>query len=134
MVTETTYPDNPEANGERPWTQLNTPQGVEAWIEEHNRKLLQSVAKNATGYGVCFHLSQGGEIFMHTAEDAILLDVTPDAEWVKPVITAATGVSAPNSQIWILPDDKLTQLALGLDSLIGSSRMVVSHNFKAKKC
>lgn len=70
---------------------------------------------------------------MHTGEEAILLDVTPDADWVAPVITAATGLQAPSTQIWALPTDTLTQLVLGLNSLIESTRMVASHDYKAKK-
>ena len=70
---------------------------------------------------------------MHTTEDAILLDVTPEAEWVVPVITAATGIDAPHSQIWVLPNDRLTQLVLGLNSLIASSRIDISHSYKTKK-
>jgi hypothetical protein len=50
-----------------------------------------------------------------------------------PVITAATGVDVPPSQIWKLPDDKLTELIFGLSSLIAASRMVASHNYKIKK-
>jgi len=68
---------------------------------------------------------------MSTTEGAILLDVTPEAEWVAPVITAATGIEAPRGQMWVLPDDKLTQLVLGLSSLIASTRMVLSHRYKA---
>ena len=69
---------------------------------------------------------------MHTSECAILLDVTPEAEWAAPAITAATGIAAPHSQIWVLPDDSLTQLVLGLSSLIASSRIVISHRYKTK--
>lgn len=123
-----------EAFPARPWIDLKTTHDVEAWIDHYNWDLQRCITKaNATGYGVCFCLAQGGEIFMHTTEDAILLDVTTEAQWVAPVITAATGIEAPRSQIWILPDDRLTQLVLGLSSLIASTRMVAGHAFKAKK-
>ena len=88
---------------------------------------------NATGYGVCFRLAHGGDIYMHSTEGAVLLDVTPEAEWIAPVIAAATGVAAPAAQIWTLPDDKLTELLLGLSSLIASTRLVASHRYKIKK-
>lgn len=107
---------------------------VEAWINQSNMELQQYITKaNSTGCGVCFCLSHGGHVFMHTTEGATLLDVTPDAEWVVPVITAATGIDAPATQIWVLPDDVLTQLVLGLNSLIAATRVVVSHNYKYKK-
>ena len=125
---------NPEEFPERPWIDLTTTYDVEAWIDHYNWDLQRCIKNtNAIGYGVCFRLGQGGQIFMHTTEGVILLDVTPEAEWVAPVITAATGIEAPHSQIWVLPDDRLTQLVLGLSSLIASTRIVVSHSYKTKK-
>ncbi len=118
---------------ERPWIDLKTTYDVEAWIDNYNRDLQRHVEnKNATGYGICFCLAAGGEIFMHTTVDGdVLLDVTPDAAWVAPVITATTQVQVPSAQIWALPGHALTQLVLGLSSLIGSSRVVSQHDFKA---
>lgn len=124
----------PEMAAERPWISLTTTHDVEAWIDQYNRDLQRNITKkNASGYGVCFTLVQGGQVFMHTTDSAILLDVTPEAEWVAPVITAATGIDAPHSQIWVLPDDKLTQLVLGLSSLIASTSLVYSHGYKGKR-
>ena len=125
---------NPEESFERPWIDLTTTHDVEAWIDHYNRDLQRCIKKtNASGVGVCFSLRQGGQIYMHTTEGAILLDVTPEAEWAAPVIIAATGIEAPHSQIWVLPDDRLTQLVLGLSSLIASAGIVVSHAYKTKK-
>lgn len=126
------YPDKPS---ERPWIVLQTTYDVEAWIDSYNRDLQRAAGKsNQTGYGICFYLVHGGELFMHTtSEGDILLDVTPDAEWVAPVITAATRVEPPSSRIWQLPSDKLTQLVLGLSTLIASTRIVLDHDFKIRK-
>ena len=133
MASSTDSGDTEEFS-ERPWFDLTTTYDVEAWIEHYNRDLQRCMKQtNTTGYGVCFRLGHGGQIFMHTNENAILLDVTPEAEWVAPVIIAATGIAAPDSQMWVLPDDRLTQLVLGLSSLIASSRIVVSHDYKIKK-
>jgi hypothetical protein len=120
---------------ERPWIVLSNTYDVEAWIDQYNRSLQRFVKKaNPTGYGICFGLQHGGEIFMHTTpEGIILLDVTEEAEWVMPVISAATGATAPRSRIWMLPGDTLTQLILGLSSLIAVTRFVASHDFKIKK-
>ena len=63
----------------------------------------------------------------------MLLDVTPEAEWVAPLITAATQVQAPRAQIWALPGDKLTQLVLGLSPLLATTRLVTDHSFNLKK-
>jgi len=118
-----------------PWIALQTSYDVEAWIDSYNRDL-QRVASNgnANGYGICFHLTQGGEIFMHTTPDGdVLLDVTPEAEWVAPLITAATEVPSPLSQIWALPGHTLTQLILGLSALIDASSIVLAHEFKLKR-
>jgi hypothetical protein len=124
-----------DAAPERRWIDLKTTYDAEAWIESYNRDLQRLVTKtNAAGYGICFCLGHGGEIFMHTnSEGDVLLDVTPEAEWVAPVISAATGIEPPHSQIWQLPGDRLTQLVLGLSGLIAATRTVVSHNFRAKK-
>jgi len=120
---------------ERPWIVLNTTHDVEAWIDHFNRELQHSVKKsNASGYGICFRLTEGGEIFMHTtSEGEILLDVDPEAEWAAPVIYAATGAELPRSRIWRLPGDTLTQFLLGMSTLIASTRMVFDHDFKLKK-
>lgn len=119
----------------RPWIDLHTSHDVEAWIDSYNRSLQQfSLKTNAAGVGICFGLGAGGEIFLHTdAEGNVLLDVTPEAEWATPVITAATQVHGNGSQIWALPGDTLTQLVLGLSSLIATVRIVLSHPFKTRK-
>lgn len=131
----TTDAANTDELSARPWIDLKTSHDVEAWIDGYNRSLRQfSIKANATGYGICFCLEAGGEIFMHTdSEGNVLLDVTPEAEWATPVITAATQVEGTGSQIWALPGDTLTQLVLGLSSLIATTRIVSSHRFKANK-
>lgn len=116
------------------WNDLKTQQDAEAWIQQLDQSLQRSVNRaNASGYGVCFWLDHGGRIFMHTGVDAVLLDVTPEAQWAAPVITAATGTEAPRSQIWTLPDDKLTQLVLGLNSLVGSTTIVANHKYRSSR-
>jgi hypothetical protein len=124
-----------DAPSERRWIDVKNTYDAEAWIDSYNRDLQRQVTKlSATGYGICFCLVHGGEIFMHTtSEGAVLLDVTPEAEWAVPVITAATNVPAPHSQIWQLPGETLTQLVLGLNSLIASTRTVLSHDFRIRK-
>lgn len=124
---------------ERPWIVLNTTYDVEAWIDSYNRDLRRALEQadtgtNASGYGICFRLAHGGEIYLHTdAQGDVLLDVTSEAEWVAPLITAATKVEPPPSRIWALPGHTLTQLVLGLSSLITSTRIVLNHDFKLKK-
>lgn len=117
------------------WMHLLTPYEAEAWIANANQALLQYVPQaNAAGYGFCFSLAEGGDIFLHTtAEGTVLLDVTPDAQWAAPVIAAAANVAQPDSQIWHFPDDKLIQLVLGISSLVASSTMVLRHDFSLKK-
>jgi hypothetical protein len=116
----------------RPWIHLETPQDVEAWIEEHNSSMQEHIGPQETGYGVCFTLEVGGDIYMQTLGDAVILDVEPDAQWVAPLIVAATGTEAPVGQIWVLPDDKLIQLVVGLSSLVASSTLVSGHAFSAR--
>jgi hypothetical protein len=113
----------------RPWTPLETPQDVELWIDEHDRCLQELIAPEETGVGVCFTLSVGGNIYMQTSADAVLLDVDADAAWVAPLITAATGVAPPRGSYWVLPDDKLVQLIVGLSSLVESTTLVSGHRF-----
>jgi hypothetical protein len=116
----------------RPWTPLETPQDVELWIEEHNQAMQELIRPQETGVGICFTLSVGGAIRMQTTDDAIILDVEPDAEWVAPLIMAATGAEAPRGMVWVLPNDKLVQLIIGLSSLVESTTLVAGHNFGAR--
>ena len=112
-----------------PWTPLETPQDVELWIDDHNRAMQELIKPQETGVGVRFRLAVGGDVYMQTAGDAVILDVEPDAAWVAPLIMAATGAEQPNGSLWILPDDKLVQLLLGLSTLVESSLIVTGHNF-----
>ena len=112
-----------------PWVALQTAQDVEAWIDEHNRSMMAHIGPQETGVGVCFTLAAGGNIYLQTSADAVILDVDPDAQWVAPLIMAATQSAAPAAQLWILPDDKLIQLIVGLSSLVASTTLVSGHNF-----
>jgi hypothetical protein len=116
----------------RPWTELLTPQDVDIWIDEHNRSLMEHIGPQETGVGVCFTLAAGGDIYMQTTADAVILDVGAEAQWVAPLIVAATNTSAPAGQLWILPDDKLVQLIIGLSSLVASTTLVAGHNFTGR--
>lgn len=118
-----------------PWSGLETPADVELWIAEHNLSMQENIARHETGYGVCFTLAAGGEIYMQTTQDgALVLDVTEDAAWIAPLIMAAARVdAAPPGSLWVLPDDKLIQLMIGLSSLIATSQLVVGHNFGGRR-
>jgi len=113
----------------RPWTALETSQDVEIWIDEHNRSMMENIGPQETGYGVCFTLAEGGNVFMQTTGDAVILDVDAEAQWIAPLIMAATQAQEPQGQIWVLPDDKLVQLIIGLSSLIASTTLISGHNF-----
>ncbi len=115
-----------------PWTFLETPQDVELWIAEHNQSLVENIGPQETGYGVCFTLAVGGNIYMQTTGDAIFLDVDTDAAWVAPLLTAATGAGQPAGQLWVLPEDRLVQLILGLSSLVATTTLIVGHKFGSR--
>lgn len=121
--------DAPPRFRPRPWIDLQTPQDVEAWIDEHNQSMMENIGPQETGVGVCFTLAEGGNIYLQTSADAVILDVDPDAQWVAPLIMAATQTPEPAAQLWILPDDKLIQLIVGLSSLVASTTLVSGHNF-----
>lgn len=121
--------DNPPRFRPRPWIHLETPQDVELWIDEHNRAMQELIRPQETGYGICFTLAEGGNVYMQTAEDAVVLDVEPEASWISPLIIAATGAEPPPGQYWLLPADKLVQLIIGLSSLVASTTLVVGHRF-----
>jgi len=121
--------ENPPRFRPRPWIHLETPQDVELWIDEHNRAMQELIRPQETGYGICFTLAEGGNVYMQTAEDAVVLDVEPDAGWIAPLIVAATGAEPPPGQYWLLPADKLVQLIIGLSSLVASTTLVVGHRF-----
>lgn len=116
----------------RPWNHLETPQDVELWIDEHNLAMQDLIKPQETGYGVCFTLAEGGNIYMQTLDDAIVLDVDDDAAWIAPLIVAATGAEQPPGSYWLLPADRLTQLVIGLSSLVASTTLVVGHRFGSR--
>lgn len=120
---------------ERPWIALHTTYDVEAWIDSYNRDLQRAITrKNPVGSGICFVLAHGGDIYLHTnSEGDLLLDVTPEAEWVAPLLAAAAQVTAPSSRIWALPGTALTQLILGLSPLIAATRIVLEHEYRIRK-
>lgn len=138
----------PLESAETPWIILTASHDVEAWIDNYNFSLQQAgKSENSgpekmgfekslggnSGIGICFRLEHGGEIFVGTTGSGeVLLDVTPEAAWVAPLITAATGAEVPDGKIFHLPGDKLTQLVLGLSSLIAATRPISGHNFKIK--
>src|SRR4051812_8528048 len=115
-----------EKLSERPWIHLESSHDVEAWISNYDWELRRHAAEaGATEAAIGFRLAHGGEIILQTMpEGAVRLEVTPEAEWAAPVISAATGVGAPHAAIWMLPADVLTQLVLGLSSLIVAVRPV----------
>ena len=131
MNTET--PGAAAVPAELAWNDLATIADVELWIAEHDQELQRHVTRSySNGHGICFTLAAGGEIYLHTSGDGdVVLDVTPEADWAVPVISAATRVQPSSSQIWVLPGDTLTQLVLGLNSLISTSRIVLDHRFRA---
>jgi hypothetical protein len=116
-----------------PWTALDTPQDVELWIAEHDLALKEHVGKQETGYGVCFSLAEGGDIYMQTTEGAVILDVTPEADWVEPLLCAISGAEPPAGRLWTLPEDKLVQLILGLSTLVATTTLVVGHQFGRRR-
>lgn len=118
--------------GARPWEHLETPYDVELWIEEHNRSMQEHIRASESGHGICFHLREGGAIYLHTGVDAVILDLDGEAGWIAPLICAAAQISASATSIWVLPDDKLIQLVLGLSSLIATSTLVVGHHFGSR--
>ena len=91
---------------------------AEAWLDLYNRELQQALEwRQSEGQGVCFTLVHGGELYLHTNGDGdILLDVTPEAAWVQPVLTAVTRQSAPAGQIWLVAGDQLMPLLMGFDA------------------
>lgn len=122
------------------WLTLQNELEAEAWLQLQNHELHeqliaaklfpQSLSLNQ-GQGIAFQLVHGGEIICHTNSDGdILLDVSEDADWCNPVISACTGVVKPAGRIWLLPADVLIQLVLGLNSLIAASCLVIQHRFK----
>jgi hypothetical protein len=117
---------------ELPWEPLESLPEIEGWMALYNQELQELIGTKATrGHGICFQLKHGGELYMHTNSDGdILLDVTPEAEWITPLIGAATRREAPRGRVWMLPGDVMLQLIVGLNTLIASTRLVLRHEFR----
>ncbi len=125
-------PAEPPRFRPRPWIDLQTPQDVEAWIDEHNQSMVEHIGPKETGVGVCFTLAEGGNVYLQTGGDALFLDVDSDAQWISPLIVAATGAEPPRGQLWVLPEDKLIQLIIGMSSLVASTILVTGHPFGSR--
>lgn len=119
----------------RPWIVLKTTYDVEMWIEHQNRYLQRVANKHRPERcGLRFTLEAGGVLYLHTTQEGVvLLDVPEEAQWVSPLLTAATGMRAPNGQVWMLPPELLTQLVLGLSPLLSTTSLVVDHDFRMPK-
>jgi hypothetical protein len=122
------------------WLELQSMPELEGWMELNNQELqklvIERLGKNQApnGQGICLFLKHGGEIYVHTNQDGdVLLDVTEEASWVVPVITACTNVQTPRGQIWLLPQHSLLSLLMGLNSLIASSQLVLRHAYRIQK-
>jgi len=120
---------------QRPWLNLEGVDDAEVWIANSNLELNFYLEQDRhagmpVGQGICFELELGGEIFIHTtSEGMILLDVTEAAEWITPILSACTGSKPAQGRIWVLPENTLVQLVLGLNSLIRTYRIVLQHQF-----
>jgi hypothetical protein len=126
MMTDDTDDASTEKLTERPWIHLESTHDVESWINNYDWELRRHAAQaGAAEAAIGFRLAHGGEIILQTMpEGGVRLELTSEAEWIAPVISAATGLDAPDAAIWALPADVLTQLVLGLSSLIVSVRPV----------
>lgn len=114
------------------WTPLESVHEIESWMDLYDRELQAAIGSAHTiGHGICFRFLHGGQLHLHTNPDGdVLLDLSPEAAWIAPVITAVTKVEAPRGQYWMLPGHTLLQLIMGLNTLIGSSQLVLRHEYK----
>ena len=130
-------PNFPDTH-QRPWILLEGVDDAEVWVANSNLELNYFLEqdKNAgipSGQGMCFNLTLGGEVYLHTtSEGMILLDVSADADWVRSVIQACTNAPPAQGQIWVLPENSLIQLIIGLNTLIATSSIVLRHDFKMR--
>ena len=122
---------------ERPWIMLSGVDEAEIWVANINLEIKfyleqppNPVLGQSQGQGICLELLHGGKLVIHTtSEGMVLLDMSTEAEWIAPVITACSGTPAPRGQVWVLPEDTLIQLLLGLNSLIASTSIIMNHEF-----
>ena len=128
-------PDDQPESHQRPWQLLHGVDDAEIWVANSNLELNFYLEQNRHstephGQGMCFGLELGGEIYLHTtSEGMLLLDVSEEAQWAAPIIAACAGVDVARGQIWILPENTLIQLILGLNSLVATSSIILQHSF-----
>jgi hypothetical protein len=127
-------PSFPETH-QRPWIVLDGVDDAEVWVANSNLELNFYLEQDKNGgipvgQGICFNLALGGEVYLHTtSEGMIVLDIADEASWVTPIIEACTNAKPAKGQIWVLPENTLIQLILGLNSLIATSTIVLRHDF-----
>ncbi len=125
----------PDPSQQRTWVALDGVDDAEVWIANTNLELnyfLENDHKAGVpnGPGVCLQLALGGEIYVHTTgEGMTVLDVTEAAEWIEPVVAACGARRQGRGRIWVMPENSLVQLLLGLNELISSYRIVIQHEF-----
>ena len=117
------------------WLAMHSPMELEAWMEINNQELQSLIGSKPTlGHGICLSLLHGGDIYVHTNSDGdVLLDVTPEADWVKPVIAACTKIEMPRGQIWCLPQHDLIPILWGLNTLIETTHLVLNHAYRIQR-
>ena len=119
---------------QRPWQPLEGVDDAEVWVANSNLELnylLEQQGGMPDGQGICLTLTLGGEIYVHTTSEGMtLLDVTDDAAWAAPIIAACTSAAAPRGQLWVLAENSLVPLILGLNPLIECYQIVLSHAFR----
>lgn len=126
-----------QAEQQRRWQPLEGVDDAEVWVANSNLELnylLEQQGGLPNGQGICLTLTLGGEIYVHTTSEGItLLDVTDEASWATAIITACTSAVAPRGQYWILDENSLVQLIMGLNPLIDHYRIVLSHEFRVAR-
>lgn len=82
------------------------------------------------GKAICFSLKNGGEIFVHSIdENIVLLHITEQAEWLLSALSKFSVGKKSDSEIWVMPKNREHQLFIYLNSISSATRSVKGHTF-----
>jgi hypothetical protein len=86
---------------------------------------------NISGTAICFKLRDGGEIFVHSRpNDLVVLDITSEGLWLVPMLAKfSVSQMQPDAHVWGLHRKWRPQLFIFLNSLSSATRTIEKHGF-----
>lgn len=101
------------------------------WLTNSKKDVVELTGKmKIRGKAICFSLKNGGEVFVHSIdENIVLLHITEQAEWLLSALSKFSVGKKSDSEIWVMPKNREHQLFIYLNSISSATRSVQGHTF-----